>query len=200
MPSTLGPTLKPKTAAALRRWLTTHHANHSGLFLVIPKVHLLARHPGWLSYEQAVEEALCFGWIDGLTKYFDEDYRAIRFTPRRADSVWSEPNKRRVAKLVAEGRMTPAGLRLVAVAKKNGEWAAARNREQLVAPPELTAALEAAPRAHAFWPTLTPSQRRQWLAWIADAKKDETKQRRIAAVVKECAARRKPGAITPKTT
>lgn len=90
----------------------------------------MARVPGrWLGYEEAIEEALCVGWVDGLVKRLDEDFRAIRFTPRKKDSVWSEPNKRRVRKLVREGRMTAAGLALVKHAKRSGEWAAARGGE-----------------------------------------------------------------------
>ena len=200
MPSDLGETVQPKTAKAFRAWLEKHHARHSGLFVVIPKVHVLAMHPDWLSYEQAVEEALCFGWIDGLTKRYDDDFRAIRFSPRRDDSLWSESNKARVTRLIAAGRLTPAGLRLIELAKKNGEWAAARRREALTVPTELASALSANPKARSFWDTLAPGQRKLWLYWVTEAKKDETKTRRIAAVVKECAAGRKPGATTPKTT
>jgi uncharacterized protein YdeI (YjbR/CyaY-like superfamily) len=195
----LAPTLKPEDQAAWRAWLAAHHATHSGLFLLLPKKHLLERRPGALTYEQAVEEALCFGWIDGLTKRFDDDWRAIRFTPRRDDSVWSESNKARVARLVREGRMTPAGARLVAVAKRSGEWAAARRREEQAVPPELGAALAAAGGARDFWDALAPGQRKLWLYWVTEAKRPETRARRIAAVARECAARRKPGMTPPST-
>lgn len=195
----LSPTLRPRDLAAWRAWLTKHHHAHRGLFLVLAKKHVLARRPGLLTYEQAVEEALCFGWIDGLAKYFDADWRALRFSPRRDDSIWSEPNKRRVARLIRAGRMTPAGLRLVKLAKQNGEWAAARRREALVEPPELSTALEAAPAALAWWRALAPGQRKLWLYWVTEAKRPETKARRVAAVVRECLAKRKPGAKTPAT-
>jgi len=89
-----------------------------------------AKHRG-LSYEEAVEEALCFGWIDGLSRSIDEETFGLRFTARKPRSVWSESNKRRVEKLIHEGRMTPAGLAKVAEAKANGEWDAAAERENV---------------------------------------------------------------------
>lgn len=195
----LAPTLKPKNAKAWRAWLERHHQTHRGLFLLLAKKHLLERSPALLTYDQALDEALCFGWIDGLVKRVDDDWRGIRFTPRREDSIWSELNKKRVARLVREGRMRPAGLRLVALAKRNGEWQAARRRELLVEPPALRAALKAVPRAEAFWDTLAPSHRKQWLYWVTEAKRPETQERRIAAVVRECSSARKPGAQTPAT-
>ncbi len=188
----LSPTLKPKDRAAWRAWLAKHHASHRGLFLLLAKKHALARPPRALTYEQALDEALCFGWIDGLVKYFDEDWRAIRFSPRRGDSVWSEANKQRAARLIREGRMTGAGLRLVAAAKRSGEWAAARRREQLRVPRDLRAALDANAGAAAFWATLAPGQRKLWLYWVTEAKRPQTRAHRVAAVTLECAAHRKP--------
>lgn len=193
-------TLKPTDAKAWRAWLSRHHASHPGVFLLIAKKHLLERRPTLLSYTQALDEALCFGWIDGLVRYFDDDWRAIRFTPRRDDSIWSELNKRHVARLVREGRMTRAGLRLVEVAKRNGEWAAARRRDALEEPADLVAALRATPRAAAFWATLPPSHRKQWLYWVTEAKRPGTRARRVEAVVRECVASRRPGQQAPPTS
>jgi uncharacterized protein YdeI (YjbR/CyaY-like superfamily) len=193
------PKLKPKDQAAWRAWLQSHHAAHTGVFLLVAKKHVLARSPQALTYEQALDEALCFGWIDGLVRRHDDDRFAIRFTPRRDDSIWSESNKARVARLVREGRMTPAGARLVAVAKKSGEWAAARRREHPVVPPELQAALAGDAGARAFWDALAPSHQKLWLYWVTEAKRPETRARRVAAVARECAARRSPGMTTPST-
>jgi uncharacterized protein YdeI (YjbR/CyaY-like superfamily) len=195
----LSPTLKPKNAKAWHAWLSRHASTHRGLFLLFPKKHLLARHPGLLTYEQAIEEALCFGWVDGLVKFYDADYRAIRFSPRRDDSMWSEPNKRRVAKLTAEGRIQPAGRRLIELAKRNGEWAAARRREALSEPAPLLAALSREAAALTFWRSLAPSHRKLWLYWVTEAKKPETQKRRIEAIVRECIGGRKPGATLPTT-
>src|SRR5512144_533194 len=102
----VGKTLRPKTRAAWRAWLERNGGARE-IWLLLAKKHVPGR---WLTYEEAVEEALCVGWIDGLTKLHDADFRAIRFTPRRKDSVWSEPNKRRVRRLVRDGRMAEAGL------------------------------------------------------------------------------------------
>lgn len=196
----LAPTLKPKSAAAWRAWLAAHHDSHRGVFVLLAKKHVQERNSRVLTYEQALDEALCFGWIDGLTKRFDEDYRAVRFSPRHDDSIWSELNKKRVARLIRDKRMTKAGLRLVTIAKRSGEWAAARRREQVIEPPELLSALDANAAAKRFWAALAPSHRKMWLYWITEAKRPETKARRLAAVVSECAAQRKPGMQTPPTT
>lgn len=193
------PSLKPRDRAAWRAWLRKNHRSHPGLFLVMAKKHLLARSPTLLAYDQALDEALCFGWIDGLAKFWDEDWRVVRFTPRRDDSIWSELNKKRVARLIREGRMTKAGLRMVEIAKKNGEWTAARRRETLTEPPALKAALDQNRAARAFFDTLAPSHRKQWIYWVTEAKRPETVARRIAAVVRESGARRRPGAQAPAT-
>ena len=109
-----------------RTWLEANHATANEAWLVIYKKH--TGKPG-LSYEEAVEEALCFGWIDGVMKRLDEEKYALRFSPRKKGSVWSELNKRRVAKLIKQGRMTEAGLAKVKEAKANGQWRAAKLRE-----------------------------------------------------------------------
>lgn len=193
------PTLQPKNRAAWRAWLSKHHASHGGVYLIVAKQHRLDAKPGLLSYEDALDEALCFGWIDGHVRRHDEDWRAIRFTPRRDGSIWSERNKARVARLEKEGRMTAHGRRHVELAKRNGEWAKARRREAMVEPKALTAALKANTAARAYWMTLPPSHKKQWLYWVTEAKRPETQARRIAAVVRECAAKRRPGLQTPST-
>jgi uncharacterized protein YdeI (YjbR/CyaY-like superfamily) len=176
----IGATLRPRTRAAWRAWLE-RHATAREIWLLLAKRHV----PGqWLTYEEAVEEALCVGWIDGLVKRFDEDFRAIRFTPRKKDSVWSEPNKRRVRKLLREGRMSEAGLALVHHAKRSGAWAAARRREDTRrVPPDLAQALAAVPAAQAYFETAPPSYRKMVLYWIGEAKRPETRARRIAELV-----------------
>lgn len=193
------PTLQPKHRAAWRQWLAKHHASHAGVYLLVAKKHRLDARPGLLSYDDALDEALCFGWIDGHVRFHDADWRAIRFTPRREGSIWSERNKARVTRLEEEGRMTTHGRRHVTLAQENGEWDKARRREALVAPRALTAALAANAAARAYWATLPPSHKKQWLYWVMDAKKPETKARRIAAVVRECAAKRRPGMQPPST-
>lgn len=177
--------------AAWRAWLAAHHADRRELWLLLAK-----KHTGEASatYDEAVEEALCFGWIDGKTARYDDRRQAIRFTPRKPKSMWSETNKARVKKLVAEGRMTEAGLALVAAAKASGEWQRAAERERTdVVPDDLAAALARNRKAHDAFAAFAPGYRKLYIAWVQDAKRPETRQRRVRTVVERSAAGRKPG-------
>jgi uncharacterized protein YdeI (YjbR/CyaY-like superfamily) len=183
----IGETLRPRTRAAWRAWLDRNPRRRE-IWLLLAKKHVPGR---WLSYEEALEEALCVGWIDGLTKRYDEDFRAIRFTPRKTDSVWSEPNKRRVRRLLREGRMAEAGLALVRHARRSGAWAAARRREDVSRMPrDLAAALESA-GARARFDAFPPSYRKLVLYWIEDAKRPETRARRVAEIARTAALGRR---------
>lgn len=144
--------------------------------------------PERMSYEESVEEALCFGWIDGLMHPHDAESYAIRYSPRKPKSIWAASNKQRVQKLIAEGRMTPAGLALVAQAKANGQWEAAAQRDNVeLLPADLEESLKTA-GALAAYRALSPSRKKQYAYWIADAKRAETRQKRIAATVEAVAA------------
>ena len=165
-----------------RAWLETNHATASELWLVIYK-----KHTGkvGVAYEEAVEEALCFGWIDGVMHRIDDEKYALRFSPRKKNSVWSESNKRRVAKLIKQGCMTEAGLAKVNEAKANGEWQAAAQREDTPKiPDDLDRALKANRQAQRNFDRLAPSHKRQYLYWIDSAKRDETRQRRIQETIR----------------
>lgn len=184
----VGKTLRPKNRAAWRAWLE-RSVGAREIWLLLAKKPVPGR---WLTYEEAVEEALCVGWIDGLVKFHDADFRAIRFTPRRKDSVWSEPNKRRVRRLIRDGRMAEAGLALVRHAKRTGVWAAAARRERTDRPArDVAAGLASDARVRAYWDGLPPSYRKMVLYWIDDAKRPETRARRIAALVSDCAGGRR---------
>jgi uncharacterized protein YdeI (YjbR/CyaY-like superfamily) len=174
-----------KNRAAFRAWLAKHHATRTELWLLLAKKHV----PGpVLSYDEAVEEALCFGWIDGIMKRHDEDYRVIRMSPRKPRSIWAESNKRRVAKLIRQRKMTPAGLALVEHAKRNGAWSAVRaRRENLEPPPELVRALSKSKRARDYFAGVPPGYRRMVLEWIDSAKKPETRVVRAERLAKACA-------------
>jgi len=139
-----------------------------------------------VTYDEAVEEALCFGWIDGQAKAWDEARFAVRFTPRRPGSVWAPSNKARVERMIAAGRMTERGRRLVDAAKANGEWDRLPSEEQLdVVPAGLRAALEAdSDGAAAAFEALPRSTRRLYVLWINDAKREDTRARRIAETVR----------------
>ncbi len=130
--------------AAWREWLERHHAARTQVWLLLHKKHV--EEPS-VRYDEAVEEALCWGWIDGLTKRWDERSYAVRFTPRKPGSVWSESNVERVTRMIAEGRMTPAGQALVDEAKRRGTWDEAASGRLDVTPPDLEAALAGVPAA-----------------------------------------------------
>jgi uncharacterized protein YdeI (YjbR/CyaY-like superfamily) len=178
-----------------RAWLAENYATAREIWLVIRKKH--AAKAG-LTYVEALEEALCFGWIDGILKRIDDEKHTVRFTPRRKNSIWSELNKNRVATLIQEGRMTEAGLARIKEAKANGQWAKAAAREDVtVVPPELTAALADNDQARENFEKLAPSHRKQFLYWIGSAKRDETRAKRIKTAIRMLMANRKLGMESP---
>ncbi len=180
------------TRDAWRAWLEANHANATGVWLVHYKKH--TGKPG-LSLEEAVEEALCFGWIDGVLKPIDEEKFALRYSPRKKGSIWSQINKRRVAKLIKQGKMTEAGLARVREAKASGEWRAAAMREDTTnIPDDLKCALNASQQTRRNFERLAPSHKRQFIYWVTSAKTDRTRQRRIQATVKLVAANKRLGA------
>ena len=139
-----------------------------------------------LALEDAVEEALCYGWIDGTLKSLDERRYALRFSPRTKNSIWSLSNIQRVEKLMSEGRMTDAGMLKVAEAKANGEWKAALRREQVDnIPKDLEVALRKREGALSAYMALPASRKKQYIYWLQSAKRGETKQRRIQKIVEE---------------
>jgi uncharacterized protein YdeI (YjbR/CyaY-like superfamily) len=185
---------------AWRSWLSKNHAHRSEVWLLFYKKHT---GKACVTLAEAVEEALCFGWIDGKLRRIDDERHILRFCPRRPNSIWSEVNKKRVLRLIKEGLMTPAGLRMIAAAKKNGQWAKARELEQSKsAPPGLMSALSSNSKARLFYEKLAPSHQKMYVAWVLSAKREETRQRRIQAVVIRCERRLKPGIDTayPATT
>ena len=174
-----------------RAWLTEYHATAQEMWLVFYKRHT---GKGGLTYVEALEEALCFGWIDGILKRIDDEKHTIRFSPRRKNSIWSEQNKKRAGRLIQEGRMTEAGLAKVRAAKANGQWEKAAVREDVtLVPPELTAALAGNAQARENFEKLAPSYRRQFIYWVSIAKHDETRRKRVAEVVRLLARKERLG-------
>ncbi len=171
-----------KDRAAWRRWLERHGASRREIWLVLLKKHV---DRPCVAYEEAVQEALCVGWIDGLLKRIDDEKHAIRFTPRKKNSVWSEANKKRVRLLIRQGRMTEAGMAAVRAGKSSGQWQKAAEREKSDAlPPDLKAALERDRKARDSFARLAPSRRKMLVGWVLDAKREETRARRIHEVVR----------------
>ncbi|HTW92807.1 MAG TPA: YdeI/OmpD-associated family protein [bacterium] len=177
-------------AAEWRTWLRRNHAKSQGEWVYMYKKGAKAG----LRYLEALDEALCYGWIDGQIKAVDAEKFRQRWTPRRPGSVWSQSNKARVKRLVAEGRMCKAGLESVMAARRTGKWRQAYfNRHSSAVPLDLVEALRADPKAWQGFNRFAPSYRRLYERWVADAKRAETRQRRIAAVVHRARECRKPG-------
>ena len=166
-------------------WLDGHHASATGAWLVTWR--RATRRPT-LDYETAVEEALCYGWVDSTGGRVDDERGRLYFAPRKPRSVWAASNKARVARLIADGRMQPAGLAAIERAKANGSWEVLDSAERLEVPPDLAAALDAHPPAAAAFASFPPSARRMMLAWIATAQRPATRAARVAKVA-EAAAR-----------
>jgi uncharacterized protein YdeI (YjbR/CyaY-like superfamily) len=168
--------------AAWRAWLVEHHNSPAGVWLSLAKKG--TTEPTSLRYNDALEEALCFGWIDGVIQRVDESTYRQRFTPRRARSKWSQRNVTKVEQLTAEGRMHPSGIAEVERAKGDGRWQAAyAGQADLEVPDDLAAALAAEPRARGMFDILTRQNRYAVLYRIADAKRAETRARRIKQFV-----------------
>jgi uncharacterized protein YdeI (YjbR/CyaY-like superfamily) len=175
------PVLEVASQAAWEAWLTEHHASSSGVWLKIIKKTSAKTGP---SYAEAVEAALCFGWIDGQADRFDSDHWLQRYTPRRPRSRWSKINREKAVKLIDAGKMRSAGLTQVELAKAVGRWDAAYDGQGVAAvPDDLQRALEKNDRARAFFSTLDSRNRYAILYRIQDAKKPETRAQRIAKYV-----------------
>jgi len=176
------PLLLVEDAPAWRAWLAQHHQQQPGVWLVLAKKGVVE--PTSLRYEQALEEALCHGWIDGQLRGGDEHTYHQRFTPRRARSMWSKRNVAHVERLLAEGRMHPAGLEAVASAKADGRWEAAyAGSASIEVPTDLAAALEAAPAARTTFDRLPAQSRYTILYRITTARRSETRARHIERYV-----------------
>jgi uncharacterized protein YdeI (YjbR/CyaY-like superfamily) len=166
-----------------RIWLEENHAERSEAWLVH---HRRGFQEFTLRLEEAIEEALCFGWIDGLLRKLDETRYMVRYTPRRPNSVWSVSNIQRVERLIRDGRMTAAGLQKIAEAKENGQWEAAIRREQVdIIPPDLEEALRQRRGALAAYRALPASRKKRYIYWLQTAKRPATQQRRIEKIVEE---------------
>jgi uncharacterized protein YdeI (YjbR/CyaY-like superfamily) len=173
--------LKPllfRNRAAWRAWLKRNHDTKKEVWLAYYK-----KNSGKTSvtYEEALKEGLCFGWIDSTVNALDAERYMQKWTPRKAKSVWSASNKARVKKLMDEGRMAAPGLASVAAAKRNGSWRSLdRVDPKPEIPPDLAAAIEADPQAKANFGRVSSSQKKMLVWWIIGAKRQETRARRIA--------------------
>ena len=173
-------TLLVRTVGQWRSWLATHHASEPEVWLVFHKQHTGVAS---IDYKDALDEALCFGWVDSLVKRLDDRRYARKFTPRRADSRWSDVNRKRYAELEAEGRLKPPGIERAPTSRGYG---ARPPRRALPAklPAYIQTALRNHPTARRNFDALAPSQRRRYFAWIESAKREETKLRRLDEAIR----------------
>jgi uncharacterized protein YdeI (YjbR/CyaY-like superfamily) len=181
MPKDDLPTIAFASRADWEDWLEANHESTDGVWVKFAKK---ASGIETVAYAEAVEAALCFGWIDGLAKSVDEQWYRQRFTPRRTRSKWSQINRARAEKLIERGAMRPAGLREVERAKEDGRWEAAYpSPTKIEVPDDLRAALDASPEAARFFDQLDATNRYAVLYRIYDAKRADTRARRIEQFV-----------------
>jgi uncharacterized protein YdeI (YjbR/CyaY-like superfamily) len=181
MPSDPQPVMVFESTKAWDAWLAAHHADSPGLWLMIAKKGSAGQS---ISYSDALDVALCYGWIDGQKGRHDDDYWLQRFTPRKPGSNWSKINTERVAALIASSRMRPAGLREIERAQADGRWERAyESQSRITVPEDLARALEANPRAREFFATLDGTNRYAVLYRITSAKRPETRAKRIDTFV-----------------
>lgn len=166
----------PESRAAWREWLASHHQSSTGVWFVSWRKQAGRTGP---SYEDAVEEALCFGWIDSQARKLDDDRTMLWFSPRKPGGGWARPNKERVERLTVAGLMTPSGQRVIDAARADGSWSRLDDVENLVVPDDLAAALDRHPPARQHWDAFPRSVRRSILAWIVQARRDATRAARI---------------------
>jgi len=166
----------PLTLAEWRAWLTQNHTRTEGIWLISYKK---ATGKPRFEYDEAVEEALCFGWIDSKANKLDDERSMLWFSPRKAKTGWSRPNKVRIEKLIQAGRMAPAGLARIEAAQQDGSWFALDAVEALTVPPDLAAALATYPTAPAYFDAFPRSAKRGILEWISNAKTAVTRAKRI---------------------
>ena len=184
--------------AQFRSWLAKNHETSDYQWVGFWKK--AAQRDG-LTYDEAVLEALCFGWIDGQGAPIDDSSRSVRFTPRRKGSIWSTVNVARVERLIADGRMTPAGMRAYAARTDDRTGVYSHDSGGAVFPTDLERRFRADEAAWDFWNTTPPSYRRQMTWWVVSAKREETRDRRLQALIDQHATGRRLDPLRlPKVT
>jgi uncharacterized protein YdeI (YjbR/CyaY-like superfamily) len=176
------PEFTPNSREEWRNWLESNGQTEKGVWLIHYK---LGTGKPSLTYEEAVREAICFGWIDGIKKRVDDERYAQKYSPRTADTRWSETNLNRVKDLISEGRMMPAGYEKLGQKNHELDQPDVQPARQFVDPPELLEAIHRNLQAWQNYQNLPHSVRRNYLRWVASAKKDETVQRRLAEVIEK---------------
>lgn len=182
-------TFYPKTKQEWRQWLLENHQSEDSIWLLSYKKK--SGKPG-VDWSDAVDEALCFGWIDGMRKSVDEESFVQFVCKRKPKSGWSKINKEKVEHLIADGLMTEAGFKSIEIAKQNGSWSLLDEVEELTVPQELANAFEANPGAETFFNSLSKSVKKMMLHWVVSAKRPETKINRANEIAENAAQGKKP--------
>jgi uncharacterized protein YdeI (YjbR/CyaY-like superfamily) len=181
---TMSPMLYVTTRDEWRQWLEENHDSEHEVWLIFYKKHTCI--PGIL-YNDAVEEALCYGWIDSIVKRVDDEKFVRKFTPRRKNSRWSQLNKNRARKMIKEGKMTEAGLAKIDEPmlhdNKNADENEPLAKKELVIPPDIDKALKAHQQAWENFTSLAPGYKRQYIGWVVDAKREKTRKRRLKELI-----------------
>jgi uncharacterized protein YdeI (YjbR/CyaY-like superfamily) len=188
-PQSDAPEVFAEDRATWRAWLETHHATSGGAWLVTWRTGSGRK---GLPYEDAVEEALCFGWVDSTAGTVDDERGKLYFAPRKPTSGWAATNKARVERLIADGRMAPAGLAAIERARQNGSWELLDSVERLEVPPDLAAALEGSPPAAPNFAAFPPSVRKQALTSLVMARRPETRAERVRRIADAAARNERP--------
>ncbi len=173
------------TAAEWHDWLLEHHGRREGVWLVSYKPR--TGKPA-IAYEEAVCEALCFGWIDSTYRSLDDERGMLWWSPRRKGSLWARTNKARVERLEAEGRMTEAGRAAITAAKADGSWSTLEPVEALIVPHDLAAAFSERAETWTQWERFAPTAKRAYLLWVVTAKRESTRAVRVAETAERVAA------------
>lgn len=168
--------IHPQTRAEWRAWLEEHHTRPEGVWLIS---HRNAAGKPAVGYDEGVEEALCFGWIDSKQIKLDDERTMLWYSPRKPGSAWAKTNKARVERLIAQGLMTPTGRAKIEAAKQDGSWTRLDAVDALEIPPDLEKALAAYPNAKQSFEAFPRSVKRNILEWITSAKRPETRSKRI---------------------
>lgn len=179
----------PSDRQQWREWLQENHDKEQSVWLICYKQK--SAMPS-ISWSEAVDEALCFGWIDSTRKSVGDEKFIQFFCRRKPTSVWSKINKEKVARLIAEGQMTKAGYASIEIAQRNGSWTILDEVEALVIPDDLQQALDARPGAREFFESLSKSMRKSILQWLVLAKRPETRQKRLTEIASLAALKQKP--------
>ena len=172
-----------KNAQEWREWLHDNHHSSNGVYLVFYKVSSEAESMRW---EEAVQVAICYGWIDSTVKKLDDERRRQMFTPRKDKSVWSKLNKTYIEKLIADNLMHESGLKKIETAKQNGSWTTLDGVENLEIPADLASAFAKNKTALNNYNNFSPSYRKSYLYWLNQAKREETRTARITQIISLC--------------